>query len=520
MASPAATTQPIRRLSIASNVVLQLVAAVLLLVILNYFSFRHYLRWDLTRNQQFTLSDQTVSYLKSLRGKTDIVAAFPRGSLEEREIRALLDEYRRSAKSHVAIDYVDLAREPSRKLEAEKQFNVVLNQNGIVVSKDPTSKAKATETGSPPAPVRPRRTRFLSQDQLFSYDERSKPPRLAEFRGEDLVTSALISVNQKASPTVYFLTSNIGDLPKAMAADGKPRTARNVLEDIGIKQDVRIIDLSLIGQAEIPADAGALISLRAGLNFTEREISLVRDYWEQKKGAGLMFLIDPDAELSRLDAFLTENGVKPRADRVLKVVTTARGPRKEFQIEAAFNPNSPITAKFGGRTLSLGDQSKSLKLEEEPNRLRAANLEVTPLILARGDYWGETKYFEDEPKRDAADVGDPELVVLAASAEKGAQRDQRLGAYSSRMVVVGNAGLIDPDRQTGGVNPTAYDFVSSSLNWVLNREELIGISAKRMEAYHIAIGPTATAKILWLCLGLLPGAVLMFALFMWSVRRA
>ncbi|MGI8605433.1 MAG: hypothetical protein ACR2OZ_20865 [Verrucomicrobiales bacterium] len=514
------SAQPIRRINIATNVVLQFVAAVLLLVVVNYISYRHYYRWDLTLNHEFTLSGQTISYLKALRGKTDILAAFRRGSAEEKQVRALLEEYRRHAKSRLVIENVDLVREVSRKLEAEKKYSVVLNRDGIIISKAITPKPKvgAETTGPPPATIR--RTRFVSHDQLFSYDENSAQRRMTEFRGEDLVTSALISVNQKAAPVVYVLTSNMGSLPSATAGTGQLVTARNVLQDISNKQDFKLLDLSLLGQTEIPADASALIALRPARNFTERETALLREFWERRKGAGLLFLLDPESELSRLDAFLAENGVLPRPDRVLKVVKTAQGARKELEVESAFNPYAAVTAKFGGQTVVLGEQSKSLDLEEDAVKLRTANLDVQPLILAGADYWAETKYYEPEPKRDDIDVGDPELIVLAASVEKGAQRDQRLGAYSSRMVLVGNASLIDPDRDTTRVNPAAYDFVSSSLNWVLNREDLIGITAKQPEAYHISLSPEATAKIFWLCLGLLPGAVSMFALFMWSSRRA
>ena len=112
MSEATVTPRPIRRTSIATNVVLQLLAGLLLLGVVNYLSFRHFRRWDLTRDQQFTLTPQTQGFLKSLRGKTDIIAVFPKGSEEEKEIRALLEEYKRTARARLDIDYLDLNREP------------------------------------------------------------------------------------------------------------------------------------------------------------------------------------------------------------------------------------------------------------------------------------------------------------------------------------------------------------------------------------------------------------------------
>ena len=340
MSDAPATPRPIRRTSIATNVALQMLAGLMLLGVVNYLSFRHFRRWDLTRDQQYTLTPQTESFLKAMRGKTEIVAVFPKGGEEEKEIRALLEEYKRLARARVDVEFLDLNREPSRRLEMEKRYGLTINQTGLIVSKQappPKPKPAGTDpvagaavpapTAGPAAATAPpppaRRTRFVSAGQIFTYDEEGPQRRLMEFRGEDLLTSALIGVNQKAPPVIYVLTGNIGNLPTARAPGGQPITAENVLWDMAAKQDAHVRTLRLTGLAEIPNDAAAIISLRPGLDFTQREIELLDAWWTTRKGAGLLFLLDPEADMPRLDAFLARYGVRPRADRVLKVLTTA-----------------------------------------------------------------------------------------------------------------------------------------------------------------------------------------------------
>jgi hypothetical protein len=341
---------------------------------------------------------------------------------------------------------------------------------------------------------------------------------MTEFRGDDLLLSAIIGVNQKTAPVVGLIVSNIDDLPKAVQPDGARVDARNVLFDIAAKQDLDLRQFSLTGLPAIPDEVAALISLRA-FDFSQREIDLLSEFWTRKRGGGLLFLLDPSADVTRLDAFLALNGVGPRNDRVLKVVTTAQGSRKEMQVPGIFNPTAPVTAPLGDAAITFPEQTKSLRIEEGPRALEPLALDVKPLVFAAADYWGETRYHESEPRRDAGDVGAPEPLVLAASVERGAQSDQRLSAAGSRMVVVGNAALIDPERDTAVVSPSAYAFVAAALNWMLDRDELVGIASRRMPGYHLELSPTHTAKILLLCLGLLPGMVVAFALFMWSVRR-
>ena len=520
MSEATVTPRPIRRTSIATNVVLQLLAGLLLLGVVNYLSFRHFRRWDLTRDQQFTLTPQTQGFLKSLRGKTDIIAVFPKGSEEEKEIRALLEEYKRTARARLDIDYLDLNREPSRRLEIEKKYALSVNQNGLIVSKQ----AAAPKAGVGPPPttgeVAARRTRFVSAAQVFTYDEEGPQRRLLEFRGEDLLTSSLIGVNQKSPPVIYVLTGNIGNLPSARGPGGQPITAENVLWDMAAKQDAHVRTLGLTGLAEIPSDAATLVSIRPGLDFTQREIEMLEAWWTTRKGAGLFLLLDPATDTPRLDSFLATYGVRPRPDRVLEVLTTAQGTRKELEVPAAFNPEATITAPLGGTAITFPEQSKTLRLEEDSRRLRAGALEVTPLAFARTDYWGESRPDDPTPRRDEADTGAPDPLILAASIERGAQQDQRLSAAASRLVVVGNAALIDPDRETTRVNPVAYDFVSSSLSWLLDRDDLIGIASRRLPGYHLNLAPGHTAKILGLCLGLLPASVLSLLIAVWSVRRS
>ena len=63
--------------------------------------------------------------------------------------------------------------------------------------------------------------------------------------------------------------------------------------------------------------------------------------------------------------------MRPRPDRVLKVLTTAQGTRKELEVPAAFNPEATITAPLGGTAITFPEQSKTLRLEEDSRRLRA-----------------------------------------------------------------------------------------------------------------------------------------------------
>ena len=89
-------------------------------------------------------------------------------------------------------------------------------------------------------------------------------------------------------------------------------------------------------------------------------------------------------------------------------------------VQAHFLGDSPITKRLADvRAIFVGGTA-SLTLD--PNRSRAVNIRLEPLIQAEKGYFAETDYNSDNQVKfqaDAQKAGDTPLTI-AASAEKGA----------------------------------------------------------------------------------------------------
>ena len=261
-----------------------------------------------------------------------------------------------------------------------------------------------------------------------------------------------------------------------------------------------------------PDDADGVILLNAVYDLTDREIGLLEEYWQRRRG-GVLVLLNPQGTTPRLNGFLDKNGISPRGDRVLYAESTGAGPRTQFLVQSTFVPGSRITEAFWGLNTTFGGQTCSLRVKEGDEELQRKTIEVKPLLEAATRFWGETSFLEKLPSLDPADNAPP--VFVAASAELGALADERLRIDSSRMVVVGNATLADPDMQIA----SNYDFICASLNWLLDREELMGIAPKIKTRHHVSLSPEQHQRIFWICAITLPAAVAGFGLFVWAVRR-
>src|SRR5687767_2694768 len=83
----------IKRFQIGLNVLIQLLVVAVIVVLVNYLSFRHFKRWDYSRDQKYALSPQTKNLLGSLQKPVRAVIFFSGGSEIGPDVAALLREY-------------------------------------------------------------------------------------------------------------------------------------------------------------------------------------------------------------------------------------------------------------------------------------------------------------------------------------------------------------------------------------------------------------------------------------------
>jgi ABC-type uncharacterized transport system involved in gliding motility auxiliary subunit len=211
--------------------------------------------------------------------------------------------------------------------------------------------------------------------------------------------------------------------------------------------------------------------------------------------------------------------VKVNDDRVMAFMKTGIQEIALIRdVVGRFVPDSPITKKLADvRGIFVGGTS-SLTLEQE--RVRAANVRLQPLITAEKGYWAEKDYTStDEAKLQANASQTPATpLTIGVSIEKGGSADERVQTNSARMVVVTNANFIQDSAITQ--DQQALDFVSGSVNWLLSREQLIGIAPKVPKTVTFSLDDRAMSNLRWLILVLLPLIPAVLGFGVWWYRRA
>ncbi len=477
------------RFAIGFNVLLQIALGVVIVLGLNLLSYRYYWRQDLSPTGSYTLSSSTVSYLRKLGKEVELTVIFVRGAPLYEYLQGLTDEYRRNGKRLVKVEFVDPTRDLERTEQLKAENALTLDQSGILLKAN-------------------KRSRFIKESELFIMTPGADKdhPRV-DIRAEDALTSAMDGLLSGGERKFYLVSG------KGARVEADTDWVLKALSELGQQQNFAVQTLNLGGVEQLPGDANGLIFAGVRYDLSEREIGVLREYWERKR-SGLLFLLDPTASTPRLDAFLAAQGIKPRGDRVLYAESTASGPKKQFSVEASFSGDAVLTRALKDATTTLSGQTESLQLMKDEAGLRDMAVSVLPLIIAKERYWGETSYLDELPLPEGEDTLPP--VVVAASAERGAVEDERLRVDSSRLVVVGNAALLDARTRLA----PNQDFLAASVNWMMNRERLIGITPKPRPMYRLQLTKHQSDLIFWMTALVAPASVLVLGLLVWSGRRA
>src|SRR5947199_6760392 len=99
-----------------------------------------------------------------------------------------------------------------------------------------------------------------------------------------------------------------------------PTSPITVLKTFIENENIKFQELNLLDQPVIPADVNAVIILGPQYDFSDREMNVLRDFWD--KQGRILLLIDPAANTPRLRAFLDELGVRVNDDRLMVFVRT------------------------------------------------------------------------------------------------------------------------------------------------------------------------------------------------------
>src|SRR5213080_3061279 len=485
----------IRRVRIGFNVLAQIVLVLFLVAMVNSIAFKHYARWDFSRDQKYALSDKTKRFLDTLKGKMRITVFFAPTTPITSDVQNLLTEYQYAGKGKVDIEHIDPERNLSRAKELFDKYKVVTDESLLILDYDGRNKTvKASEMAE-----------FDQSGMAFG-----EGPRVAAFKGEQAITSAMIDLVEGKKKILGYVA---GHKEPALTESTSPIT---VLKTFIENENIKVQELNLLDLDAIPPDVKAVMIIGPQYDFSDREMKLLGDFWD--KQGRILLLLDPSAQTPKLRGFINELGIKVNDDRLMVFVRTGiEELALTRDVQAHFLGDSPVTKRLADvRAIFVGGTA-SLTLE--PDRVRAANIRLEPLIQAEKGYFAEKDYNSDDQVKLQTDAKQSSNVSLTigAAVEKGGSADQRVQVNSSRLVVVSNSTFVQDNAITQ--DQQGLDFISGSVNWLLSREQLIGIAPKVSKPLTFSLNDEALRRLRWIVLVFIPLVPAVVGTMVWWQRR-
>jgi hypothetical protein len=485
----------IHRLQIGLNVIVQVAVIIVLAAMVNYLGYEHYRRWDYSRDKKYALSDKTKHFLNSIKGKVRLTVFFGAQNPISGDVQSLLTEYQYASRGKIDVEYVDPERNLTRAKELFDKYKVVTDESVLIVDYQGRNKTvKASEMAE------------MSQANPLAGEQ----PQVTAFKGEQAITSAMIDVVEGKKNSIGYL---VGHKEPPLSGQSPISVLKTFIEN----ENIQFKELNLFEVPAIPDDIKVLMIAGPQYDFSDREMKMLRDFW--KKDGRILFLVDPAAKTPQLLGFLGELGVKVDDDRLMAMVKTGiEEVARVRDVVAHFLANSPITKMLVDVRAPFLGPTSSLTLDSQ--RVAAANIHLTPLAEAEKGYWGERDYNSNDDAvlqfDPAKDKGDP--LTIAASIEEGGSADERLQISSARLVVAANSTFIQDNALTQ--DQQGLDFISGSLNWLLSREQLIGIAPKVPQPLTFTLEEKALRSLRWIILVFMPLVPAIFGLLVWWRRRA
>lgn len=482
------------------------VLAVVLFLIVNYFGWKYHTRYDWTSSNLYSLSEKTENVLAGLDRDVEIIVFMSPIESLYGPVSELLSSYE-GASNRVSVRHVD----PEKNLlEAQALVDrFELTQLNVLVF----------DAGDD--------RRVVDISDLADYDysgmQYGQGAEMTGFKGEQVFTSTLVELMENRKPKILFTTGH-GELG---LDDFSPR-GLSMARDLLGKDNFELEDWLSLGESAVPEGTDLIVIAGPTSTFVEPELELLRSYLE---AAGrLLVLLDPNMSPAGglvetgLELLLSDFGVEVGED----IVVDPGNPLPFFGAETIF------VNVYGSHVITRPlDQAQLPVIVPMARSVRAAadteGLQVTELMLTSIEGWGEGDLEHlDQVAKDDSDLQGPVSIAVAVAAAEddgdaagvedgsGEPAIDEAPVAGLRLVVVGDSDFVSNSQLQQVPNAT---FFGNTLNWLVERETLVGIPPKQPEQTRLSLTQSELSRLSWLVLLGLPGLAIGLGVAVYLQRR-
>lgn len=480
-----------RRFHVANRIV-QIILGLCLVASLNYLAAKYFTRIDLTQSGTYSLSPESKAHIRALEEPVSIIVTIPNdpevAELKQihQHLSKLLREYEaegmKVGKAYINIEFLDIYQQRKRAQDLRNKYKLT-QENIILIAMG-------------------ERTREIRQAELYEVAEN----QITGFRGEKVITSAIIDVSAKDEDKIYFLVGH-GEM---RLEDVDPLRGLSQLEAFLRERNYILATLDLAVEENVPLDADLIVVPSPQAGLLSEEVEKLRRYMSERNGR-MIVLIDPGRRHGMEELFY-DWGILAD-DMVVEDI----GP--DFRVQGgdliirrfAAHPitkllvDYQVTALFG----------RPRPMRTDPGSLKDPRLKVTQIIGTSDQSWAESDYRTEDPIKfdEERDLKGP--IPIASVSTRTAGTGLGINIPGGRFVAFGNSDFITNNRLRAFGNRTLF---FNSMNWALAKNSMLNIATRPLESYQVVMSKRDLNRTL-IYYAILPSATALLGLLIYLIRR-
>ncbi len=463
-----------RQMRYGANALVLTLVVLAILVGVNYMAVRRAVRWDFTKGQRFSLSDQTTKVVSGLKDDVKITYFQKARELQRGQDRLKIYE---KLSPKIKVDFVDPVAEPGKT-----QAYDVRGPWPILIVEKGTNKEKITNDS------------------------------------EQDITNALIKVTRDRKRTVCFAEGE-GERDLEDSGDRGWSGAKGALT----KNQYETKKVALLREKTVPADCTVFVVAGPDNDFLPEEIDALRSY--VKGGGRLLAGVDPETKAAypNLTALLKEWNVEAGKDLVVDASGMGQlfgaGPLTPLALEY---PYHDITKDF--RVATAFHMARSM----EAGKATIDGVSAQDLVKTSRDSWGETDLdLKNRPEfTDGKDKAGPislgVVVTVRGPVPTPAPSPSPSPAADAPKPPEGKvAAFGDSDFASNALLGFQgnQDFFLNVVAWLSEDQDLISIRPREPEDQRLTVSRQTQQNVAILALILLPGIFVVLGIVTWWRRR-
>ncbi|MDD3840543.1 MAG: GldG family protein [Clostridia bacterium] len=460
-----------KRFKYGTSSMITILVVVAILIFINLIAEQTSVKWDLTQNKLYSLSDQTIEVVENLEKDVNIYPLYSQGE-ENGVIQQIVSKYS-SLSDKIKVEFKDPNKNPGFVKKYDKDGQGIPEGAIIIESGD--------------------KHRIINPGELVNYD--SATMQVSELNVEQKVTSAIMYVMSDQESIVYLLKGHNETDIDSMRVSQEMKN-----------ENYQIKHLDLVTMDSVPQDADMILVVSPKKDLSDQETDKMINYL--REGGRALFLLDiVDEDLANFQEVLKGFGLKIGGQLILEG-DSSRHTGNPMWIAPEIKGHE-ITNKLISNDMNvILPGSANVEILDR----RKKDLDISAILASSDKSWAKADLKTAESlEKEASDVEGPFNICVAAVDESG-QQDKK----DARIVVCGN-GVFITDEFFGISGNT--DLFMNTLNWLEGREERISIRAKSLVSDRLDITWIQAIISSIISIGIIPLIILIAGLIVWLRRR-